>query len=166
MLSGSAAAPGPRRGLHAVTLQPLPFDTASALQLADRAQAIADLQTDACFVPAGGSEDAAYALHLSVARQRLVIEVRHADGSPHVIHGLSLGPLRTVVRDYALLVASHESALAEGRESRIRAIDMGRRGLHDEGALLVQQRLDGKIEIDFATARRLFTLVCVLLARE
>jgi uncharacterized protein (UPF0262 family) len=66
------------------------------------------------------------------------------------------------MKDYELLVDSHIKAVEEGRESRIQAIDMGRRGLHDEGANLMRQRLAGKIEIDFGTARRLFTLVCVL----
>jgi uncharacterized protein (UPF0262 family) len=61
-----------------------------------------------------------------------------------------------------MLVDSHILAVAEGREARIQAIDMGRRGLHNEGAQLMLQRLAGKVAIDFATARRLFTLVCVL----
>ena len=61
-----------------------------------------------------------------------------------------------------MLVDSHAEAVEEGREARIQAIDMGRRGLHNEGAHLMMARLEGKVEIDFATARRLFTLVCVL----
>jgi uncharacterized protein (UPF0262 family) len=66
------------------------------------------------------------------------------------------------MKDYHLLVDSHIKALEEGRGERIQAIDMGRRGLHDEGAALMRERLAGKIAIDFATARRLFTLVCVM----
>ena len=72
------------------------------------------------------------------------------------------GRFARLVKDYQLLVDSHIKAVEEGRSDRIQAIDMGRRGLHDEGAALVRERLDGKIAIDFATARRLFTLVCVL----
>ena len=61
-----------------------------------------------------------------------------------------------------MLVDSHAKAVEEGREARIQAIDMGRRGLHNEGAQLMMTRLDGKVAIDFPTARRLFTLLCVL----
>jgi len=75
---------------------------------------------------------------------------------------LALGPFRGLIKDYQLLVDSHVKAVEEGREARIQAIDMGRRGLHNEGAELMIQRLDGKIAMDFETARRLFTLVCVL----
>ena len=155
-----------RRGLHAVTLQVPALDTATAMQRADRAQAIVDLQTDARFTPIGHDADAPYDLHLAIVQSRLMVEVRHADGRPCMIYGLSLGPLRSVVKDYRMLVDSHEHALAEGREARIQAIDMGRRGLHDEGAAIVRDRLAGKIDVDFPTARRLFTLICVLLQRD
>ncbi len=155
-----------RRGLHAVTLQAPASDTATAMQRADRAQAIVDLQTDARFTPIGHDAGGAYDLHLAVAQSRLMVEVRHADGAPCMIYGLSLGPLRSVVKDYRMLVDSHEHALAEGREARIQAIDMGRRGLHDEGAAIVRARLAGKVDVDFPTARRLFTLICVLLHRD
>ena len=76
--------------------------------------------------------------------------------------GLALGPFRRLIKDYQLLVDSYAHAVQEGREASIQAIDMGRRGLHNEGAALMLQRLSGKVEIDFETARRLFTLVCVL----
>jgi uncharacterized protein (UPF0262 family) len=76
-----------------------------------------------------------------------------------------LGPFRRLVKDYQMLVDSHIKAVEEGREARIQAIDMGRRGLHNEGAVLMTERLAGKIDIDFDTARRLFTLVCVLAQR-
>ena len=69
---------------------------------------------------------------------------------------------RRLIKDYQMLVDSHVLAIQEGREARIQAIDMGRRGLHNEGAELLIERLAGKITIDFPTARRLFTLVCVL----
>ncbi len=146
----------------------------SPLQEADRARAIADLQAEALFAPisaaalrARGAEGSGlFALHLSVARGRLVFDIRHADGAAIVAHGLSLVPFRPLVRDYAMLVSSYEAAIEEGRGERLQAIDMGRRGLHDEGARLVLDRLAGKIAIDFATARRLFTLICVLYQRD
>ena len=101
-------------------------------------------------------------LHLAVQDGRLVFDIRRGNGTRLAVIGLALGPFRRLVKDYQLLVDSHIKAVEEGRAERIQAIDMGRRGLHDEGATLMRQRLDGKIAIDFATARRLFTLVCVL----
>ena len=113
-----------------------------------------------------GEAPGPFALHLSVARGRLVFDVRHVDDTAIIAHGLSLVPFRPLVRDYALLVSSYEAAIEEGRGERLQAIDMGRRGLHDEGARLVVERLAGKITVDFATARRLFTLICVLYQRD
>ena len=95
----------------------------------------------------------------------LVFDVRRINGAKVMLLGLALGPFRGLIKDYQLLVDSHAKAVEEGRETRIQAIDMGRRGLHNEGAALLCQRLDGKIAIDFETARRLFTLVCVLHTR-
>ena len=138
---------------------------------ADRAQAVADLTVQNHFVPSpvksGPDPETArlpgpFALHLSVQEGRLAFDIRSEDGAPLVLHLLSLSPFRGLIKDYQMLVDSHITAVEEGREARIQAIDMGRRGLHNEGAALMKQRLDGKIAIDFETARRLFTLVCVL----
>lgn len=131
---------------------------------ADRAQAVADLAADNEFMPLGKAGGAAgpFVLHLSVADGRLIFDIRRDDDATLAVIGLALGPFRRLVKDYQLLVDSHIKAVEEGRAERIQAIDMGRRGLHDEGAALMRQRLAGKIAIDFATARRLFTLVCVL----
>ena len=103
-----------------------------------------------------------FVLHLSVQEGRLAFDIRSEDGCLLVLHLLSLSPFRGLIKDYQMLVDSHIKAVEEGREARIQAIDMGRRGLHNEGAALMKQRLEGKIAIDFETARRLFTLVCVL----
>ena len=143
---------------------------------ADRAQAVADLAAGSCFAPLAAKPERAgaesgpvapgpYELRLAVWEGRLMFDVRHLDGAKVMALGLALGPFRGLIKDYKLLVDSHIKAVEEGREARIQAIDMGRRGLHDEGAALLRQRLGGKIEIDFATARRLFTLVCVLHTR-
>jgi uncharacterized protein (UPF0262 family) len=133
---------------------------------ADRAQAVADLAAENHFVPLalkpGVTAHGPFVLHLSLQDGRLVFDIRRANGTRLAVFGLALGPFRSLMKDYQLLVDSHGKAVAEGRAERIQAIDMGRRGLHNEGAALMRQRLDGKIEIDFATARRLFTLVCVL----
>jgi uncharacterized protein (UPF0262 family) len=133
---------------------------------ADREQAVADLAAANHFAPlTGTTQPGPYALHLSIQEGRLIFDVRDAAGRPLTAIGLALGPFRRLVKDYQLLVDSHILAVQEGREQRIQAIDMGRRGLHNEGAELMTQRLAGKIDIDFDTARRLFTLVCVLAQR-
>ncbi|HEX2939622.1 MAG TPA: UPF0262 family protein [Rhodopila sp.] len=130
---------------------------------ADREQAVADLAAANHFQPLIGTHQTGpYALHLSIQEGRLLFDIRDAAGVPLTIIGLALGPFRRLVKDYQMLVDSHILAVQEGREARIQAIDMGRRGLHNEGAELMTQRLAGKIDIDFDTARRLFTLVCVL----
>jgi uncharacterized protein (UPF0262 family) len=133
---------------------------------ADRAQAVADLAAENQFAPLtlkpGVVANGPFVLHLSVQHGRLVFDIRRDNDAALAVIGLALGPFRRMVKDYQLLVDSHGKASEEGRAERIQAIDMGRRGLHDEGAALMRERLDGKIAIDFATARRLFTLVCVL----
>jgi uncharacterized protein (UPF0262 family) len=141
----------------------------SPLLEADRAQAVADLAIENSFAPVAVKPERAapgpFELRLSVWEGRLVFDVRTVDGAKVMTLGLALGPFRRLIKDYQLLVDSHLKAVEEGREARIQAIDMGRRGLHNEGAELLRRRLDGRIEIDFASARRLFTLVCVLHTR-
>jgi uncharacterized protein (UPF0262 family) len=133
---------------------------------ADREQAIADIASEACFVPLALKPDqwgaASFVLRLSIRDGRLIFDVRDYRDAPLMAIGLSLGPFRRLIKDYHLLVDSHMKAVEEGREARIQAIDMGRRGLHNEGASLMMRRLHGKVAIDFETARRLFTLVCIL----
>lgn len=133
---------------------------------ADRAQAVADLEHENHFslCPAKDrpAQPGPYKLHLSVQEGRLVFDVRSADDAPLTAIVLALGPFRSLIKDYQMLVDSHMLAVEEGRAERIQAIDMGRRGLHDEGANLLRERLENKAEIDHETARRLFTLVCVL----
>jgi uncharacterized protein (UPF0262 family) len=133
----------------------------SPLQEADRAQAVADLEAENVFAPAA-RPDVQSILHLSIQEGRLVFDIRDGDDQPVVAVGLALGPFKMLVKDYQMLLDSYAGAIAEGREAKIQAIDMGRRGLHNEGAELMRERLAGKVEIDFPTARRLFTLVCAL----
>ena len=127
----------------------------------ERAVAIYDLIEENSFRPA---EDAGgpYALHLSIAENRLVFDIRKADDTPVVAHLLSLTPFRRIVKDYFLICDSYYAAIRTATPDRIEAIDMGRRGLHDEGSRILMERLKGKVEVDFNTARRLFTLICVL----
>ena len=130
---------------------------------ADRAQAVADLEVENRFGLVGREEARGpFILHLSVQEGRLVFDIRNAADAPLAALVFALGPFRGLIKDYQLLVDSHVKAVEEGREARIQAIDMGRRGLHNEGAELMLQRLNGKVAVDFDTARRLFTLVCVL----
>jgi uncharacterized protein (UPF0262 family) len=93
---------------------------------------------------------------------RLVFDIRTETDETLQTLVLAPGPFRSMIRDYQMLLDSYAAAVAEGREARIQAIDMGRRGLHNEGAELVMARLDGKVLLDFDTARRIFTLVCAL----
>jgi uncharacterized protein (UPF0262 family) len=129
---------------------------------ADRAQAVQDLIEENRFSPVRAAGDGPFLLRLSIIEGRLAFDIRTEDDQPLHLVALALGPFRRLIKDYQMLVESHVTAVQEGREARIQAIDMGRRGLHNEGAELLVERLAGKIAIDFPTARRLFTLVCVL----
>jgi uncharacterized protein (UPF0262 family) len=103
-----------------------------------------------------------YALHLSLLEKKLCFEIRSADGEPVMTHVLSLTPFRRVIRDYEMICGSYYQAIRSAAPAQIEAIDMGRRGLHNEAAELLIQRLEGKVVIDFDTARRLFTLIFAL----
>lgn len=127
----------------------------------ERAVAVYDLLENNHFVPAGDFEGP-YHLHLRVEEDRLVFDIRNTDNEPLDKVSLPLKPFRQLVRDYFLICESYFSAIKTASPSRIEAIDMGRRGLHDEGSELLRERLANKIDIDFDTARRLFTLICVL----
>ncbi|HRP79042.1 MAG TPA: UPF0262 family protein [Aquamicrobium sp.] len=128
----------------------------------ERAVAIFDLIEENSFRPVGDEGDGPYRLRLSLAEARLVFGVTRENGEPVVTHILSLTPFRRVVKDYFLICESYYEAIRSATPSQIEAIDMGRRGLHNEGSQTLMDRLSGKIEVDFDTARRLFTLVCVL----
>lgn len=133
----------------------------SPAQAADQRQAVADLEAENCFALVQ-HPDCDTILHLSIQDNRLVFDLHDATGQTLQILILALGPFRAMIKDYQMLLDSYAAATAEGREARIQAIDMGRRGLHNEGAELVRSRLAGKALLDFDTARRIFTLVCAL----
>ena len=167
-----SGAPAEDHRLARVVLAGEALSRLSPLLEAERAQAVADLAADSRFVPlppAGSRQPVPagpFVLHLAVQDGRLVFDIRAPDEASVAGVGLALGPFRALMKDYQLLIESYAQAAQEGRDARIQAIDMGRRGLHDEGARLLLARLAGKIAIDFATARRLFTLVCVLHQRS
>lgn len=127
----------------------------------ERAVAIYDLIEQNSFAP-NGHDGGPYALHLSISENRLVFDIRLADGTPVTAHLLSMTPFRKIVKDYFMICDSYYAAIRTATPDRIEAIDMGRRGLHDEGSRILMERLKEKVTIDFDTARRLFTLICVL----
>jgi uncharacterized protein (UPF0262 family) len=127
----------------------------------ERATAIYDLIEENSFALPDG-RDGPFSLRIGMISQRLVFDIRSEDGQPIITHGLSLSPFRRVIKDYFLICESYYSAIRTASAEQIEAIDMGRRGIHNEAAEIVIERLKGKVDIDFATARRLFTLLMAL----
>ena len=127
----------------------------------ERAVALFDFLEENDFVLVDG-EPGPYKLRIGVFEQRLVFSVHAGDDRKLRDIVLSLTPFRKVVKDYFLICESYYAAIKKLSPSQIEALDMGRRGLHNEGSELLRERLDGKIEIDLDTARRLFTLICAL----
>ena len=130
----------------------------------EREVAIYDLLEANLFKP-DGSAGGPYHLTLSVEETRLALDIALEDGTAHGKVLLSLAPLRKTVKDYFLVCENYYKAIRTAPPYQIESLDMARRTLHDEGAKELQTRLDGRIETDFDTARRLFTLVCVLQMR-
>ncbi|MBX4929820.1 UPF0262 family protein [Rhizobium binae] len=127
----------------------------------ERAVAIFDLIEENSFAPIGHA-GGPYRLNISLVDSKLVFAITTEDGGNVATHILSLTPFRRIVKDYFMICESYYEAIRSATPSRIEAIDMGRRGIHNEGSQTLKDRLNGKIDIDFDTARRLFTLVCVL----
>ncbi|ASY67673.1 hypothetical protein N181_01065 [Sinorhizobium fredii USDA 205] len=127
----------------------------------ERAVAIFDLLEENLFEPVG-HPGGPYRLNLSLVDSKLVFAISTDGGEAVSTHILSLTPFRRIVKDYFLICESYYEAIRSATPSQIEAIDMGRRGIHNEGSQTLMDRLSGKIRLDFDTARRLFTLVCVL----
>lgn len=131
----------------------------------ERAVAISDLLDDNSFSPVGIAQGPYY-VHLSIADNRLhmqVCTVVDDKAGPELTRFMvPLGPFRSIVKDYFIICESYFDAIRQGSASRIQAIDMGRRGIHNEGSELLSSLLAEKVSIDFETSRRLFTLLCVL----
>jgi uncharacterized protein (UPF0262 family) len=128
--------------------------------------AIYDLIEENRFRPLARGEEAVppgpYVLGMGMAERMLLMDVRTEADAQVAELRLSLSPLRGVIKDYFAICESYFDAVKKLPPSRIEAIDMGRRGVHDEGAAILAERLDGRVETDRATARRLFTVVCAL----
>ena len=127
----------------------------------ERAVAIFDLIEENTFEPLGHA-GGPYRLNISLLDSKLVFAISTEAGDAVATHILSLTPFRRIVKDYFLICESYYQAIRSSTPSQIEAIDMGRRGIHNEGSQTLLDRLSGKIKFDFDTARRLFTLVCVL----
>jgi len=127
----------------------------------ERAVAIYDLLEGNHFAPAE-IDQGPFNLHLAIEESRLQFDIRDESEQPLAKVALPLSPFRRLIKDYFTVCESYFEAIKTASPSRIESIDMGRRGLHNEGSELLRERLDGKIEIDFDTARRLFTLICIL----
>ena len=125
----------------------------------ERQQSITDLLEENDFRPEGG-EGGPYDLRLALVEQRLALDISGPNYQRR--HLLSLTPFKGVIRDYFLICESYNEAIRTSSPGQIEAVDMGRRGLHNEGSELLRERLAGKVETDLDTARRLFTLICAL----
>lgn len=131
----------------------------------ERRIAIFDLIEENTFRPvrlAEGGQDGPWRLQLAVTDGRLVMEIRNADDVAMETLGLGLARFRRPVREYFAICDSYYQAIRKATAPEIETIDMARRAIHNDAAQLLLERLEGKIETDFATARRLFTLICVL----
>jgi uncharacterized protein (UPF0262 family) len=147
------------RRLQKVTIDESSLAAASPEQEHERKVAIFDLLELNAFDPEG-AEEGPFTLHLSLVENRLNMEVKGPAYEKR--HLLSLSPFRGIIKDYFMVCESYYDAIRNATPAHIEALDMGRRGLHNEGATLLQERLAGKITVDLDTARRLFTLVCAL----
>jgi uncharacterized protein (UPF0262 family) len=150
-----------RHRLIAVHLDEMTLGRGNADQRHERATATWDLVEENLFSP-HGHEGGPYVLRIELRDARLVLDIRLADDSPVIAHFLSLTPLRRIIRDYFAICDSYYDAIRHASPSQIETIDMARRGLHNEGSDVLRERLAGKVGVDFATARRLFTLICAL----
>jgi len=158
--SGEPPAASPHR-LIAIDLDETLRGIPSADVEHERRVAIYDLLADNVFEVIGHRRGP-YRLKLSILDKRLVFDIEDSDSCQCAIVGLALAPFRRLVKDYFLICESYFQAIRSAPRSQIETIDMARRGLHNEGSELLKERLAGKIEVDHDTARRLFTLVCVL----
>tara|TARA_Y100000588_G_C13387961_1_gene557755 strand:- start:3 stop:488 length:486 start_codon:yes stop_codon:yes gene_type:complete len=128
----------------------------------ERRIAVYDLVENNIFTPREGVGRGPYTLRLRVSDNRLIFIIGTAAGASVQEITLSMSPFRSLMKDYAMVCESYFEAIKSAPRTRIEALDMGRRGLHDEGSKILKERLHGDVEIDFETARRLFTLVYVL----
>lgn len=155
---------GETNRLVEVTLDEASLAPGSANAEQERRIALFDLKEDNSFVIVG-EDRGPYLLVLSTADGRLVFDVSTESGDAVVRHPMSLASMRKLVKDYGLICETYFEAIRSAPPSRIEAIDMGRRGLHNEAAEVLMKELEERFTIDLDTARRLFTLICALHVR-
>jgi uncharacterized protein (UPF0262 family) len=145
--------------LQSVVLDEASLGSISRDQEHERQVAIFDLLEANSFKPEG-AEGGPYDLKIALIDNRLALDITGPDYQHR--HLLSLSPFRSVIKDYFLVCESYYDAIRNSTPAQIEALDMGRRGLHNEGSTLLRTRLEGKVTTDLDTARRLFTLICAL----
>lgn len=146
-----------------VTLDPSTITSIDPDEVHEWRVAIYDLVEENMFYPARVTAKGPYALHLSIIGNYILLDVRNPESfEPIAAHYLSLSPFRGLIRDYFRIRDSYYEAIKSAQPYQIEAVDMGRRGMHDEAAELLRTRLKNKLEMDLATARRLFTLICAV----
>ncbi|MBB4233145.1 UPF0262 family protein [Rhizobium mongolense] len=131
----------------------------------EQALAVVDLLESNTFIPVG-HDGGPYRLRIEMVDGRLALHIADDKGAHIVCHCLSLAPFRRLLKDYTRICESYYDAIGRSGPERLQAIDMGRRGIHDEAAELLRERLSAKVHVDKDTARRLFTLIYALLARN
>ena len=161
MSNADAPAELPKSRLIAITLDEKSTATTNSNIEHEREVAIFDILEGNSF-SLEGRDEGPYKLNLALIDDRLVLNVTNEGGAAVITHMLSLTPLKRIMKDYFMICESYYEAIRSAPPSRIQAIDMGRRGLHDEGSRTLLERLGGKIAVDLDTARRLFTLICAL----
>ncbi|HEX4095782.1 MAG TPA: UPF0262 family protein [Caulobacteraceae bacterium] len=153
-------ADGPvRHWLDEIVIDEVSLAPVSSEQEHERNVAVTDLIKDNYFEPEGGA-GGPYQLRVGLLENRLDLQI--AGQGVEARHLLSLTPFRRIVRDYMEICRSYNDALKGASPSQIESIDMGRRGLHNDGSDMLRERLQGKVKTDMATSRRLFTLICAL----
>jgi uncharacterized protein (UPF0262 family) len=163
-----AEAPTPDRRIIDIALDERTIVWRSADVEQERRIAIFDLIEDNSFAPARPQSDGyagPYKVFLHVADGRLVIEIRRTDDSPIEAIILGMASLRRPIRDYFAIWESYQQAIQRATPEQIETVDMARRAIHNAAAQRLIEKLDGKVAVDFDTARRLFTLICVLHVR-
>jgi uncharacterized protein (UPF0262 family) len=145
--------------LQSVTIDEAALGAASRDQEQERQIAIFDLVEENVFEPEEG-RGGPYDLTLTMVNNKLALDIRGPGYERR--HLLSLSPFRAVLKDYRMICESYNAAIRHATPGHIEALDMGRRGVHNEGSDLLRERLKGKVGIDHDTARRLFTLICAL----
>jgi uncharacterized protein (UPF0262 family) len=160
-MTAAKTPPAAKQRLVAVTLDEETIGRSNPDIEHERQVAIYDLLEQNSFQPVGDS-NGPYALHLSITGNRLVFDIRDQNGKPVIAHLLSLTPLRRIVKDYFTVCDSYYEAIRTATPDKIEALDMGRRSIHNDGSRVLMERLKDKVKLDNDTARRLFTLICVL----